>query len=87
MSKIKYLFEAFVGFVIAIPAYFLDAIAEIIKNWDNSLVFFKGPALFGAYFLQILFYGLSLLVLADAIYGLFTNESLIKKIKDYIEKH
>ena len=81
MKKLNHLFEAILGFVIPIPSIFIEEIIKNVQLWQDMsilrytfIVFFK--------LLDLFFIILGLIVLIDGIQGIFTEKSIIPKIKE-----
>jgi len=90
MKRINHLWEAFLGVMIPIPTIFVDASIEIIKSdWPKTL-FYKflliPLSIAGLKILNLLLILMGLIVLIDGIQGIFTEESIIPKIKEEIQK-
>ena len=88
MKRINHFWEAFLGILIPIPTIFIDASIEIIKSdWPKTFVykFLLNPlSITGLKLLNLLLILIGLIVLIDAIQGIFTEESIIPKIKEEI---
>jgi len=89
MKKINHVWEAFLGLIIPIPTIFIDAFIEIIRSdWPKTLAykFLLSPlSIVGLKLLNFLLILVAVIVLIDSIQGLFTEKSIIPKIKEEVE--
>ena len=88
MKKRNHLWEALLGVIIPIPTIFTDASIEIIKSdWPKTFFyrFLLNPlSIAGLKILNLLLILMGLIVFIDAIQGLFTEKSILPKIKQEI---
>ena len=86
MKKLNHLWEAFVGLLLPIPSIFIDLLIEIIKkDWPKVFVWkwFVTPlSIIILKMTDFIFFLIGFLLLVDAIQGLFTEESILPKIKN-----
>lgn len=89
MKKINHLFEAILGILLSISTIFIDASIGIIRSdWSKTFFwrFLWTPlSIAGLKILNLLLIIIGITVLIDAIQGLFTEKSIIPKIKEGIE--
>jgi len=89
VKKINHLLEAVFGILLPISTIFIDASIEIIKSdWSKTFFwrFLWTPlSIAGLKVLNLLLIIIGIIVLVDAIQGLFTEESIIPKIKEELE--
>ncbi len=90
MKKINHLFEAILGILLPISTIFLDATIEIIKtDWPKTFIYkflWIPLSIAGLKILDVLLILIGIIVLIDAIQGIFTEESFIPKIKEELEE-
>jgi hypothetical protein len=84
----KKLVEAIIGILLPIPTIFVDAIIGVIKSdWPKTFVWkfvFSPLAILGIKILEFLLLVIGIIVLIDAIFRFFGNESFIPNLLDEI---